>query len=437
MKQRFQVLGCMVSVMLLTTLLWIWARRPDSFAGLLLPDGFHFSSPETVVDIMAPTVYTDHKYAWIDENQKATHALFSCIPRGDCAQNQTKVVLIASYPFIDLMQRGYVGGEAIWALSTITALNNMGYSVLYAHKTESAIELYQLYANLITMVIVNVDQMDWCIREEVCVRSPANPAGIPVWKLFAFHFWSGHVHPLSPKWTFSPEDYKTNNYLGYSIEPQCSRHPFVPHSERPRQVYILAKFLKFFNPKERAWAPELFDAAANEAGVSFVMSSRNSSETKLTPGDLSPSIENIGPVSQDEFYNVLSRSVALVGVGNPIISPTPYDALCLGIPFVNPIFSWDKQDPTNRTRWETQHNYLKELSAPYVYNVFVGDHDGFVNAIKSAVDNPIESYVLERMRMASVEYRLGKMLEYDWRAEAAELLEERKAGRVPGKLFEL
>ncbi|KAJ7249496.1 hypothetical protein B0H12DRAFT_1019592 [Mycena haematopus] len=384
---------------------------------------------------MAPTVYSDHKYAWINENQKTTHALFTCIARGDCTQNQTKVVLIPTNYFVAALQGGYIGGENIWALSTVCSLNNMGYSVLYARSMESAIQLYHLYSNLIAMVIIETSQLEWCFQEELCMRTAANPAGIPLWKFFSFHFWASTVHPLGPKWTLSPEDYEINNYLGYSIEAQCHKYPFVPHSQRKRQVYILAKFLKFFAPPETAWKPEFFDAATDAARVSFVMSSRDLPEApKLKPGELSPSIKNIGPVSQDEFYDVLSHSVALVGVGNPMMSPTPYDALCLGIPFINPIVLWDPEAPNDPEGWETQHNPLKNLSAPYVYHVRAGDRDGFVSAIKSAVDNPIQSYVLERMKIGSVEYRLGKMLEHDWKAEAAEVLNARKAGLVPGEV---
>ncbi|KAF8211115.1 hypothetical protein K438DRAFT_1569743 [Mycena galopus ATCC 62051] len=413
----------------IATFFWLGHRYPGLVAAPLSDVSLSESSTEANVDLLAPTLYPDHRYAWINENQKTMHALFRCIERGDCAQNQTK----GTYHFIMPMEEGYIGGEAIWALSTIKALNNMGYSVLYARNIETAIQLYHQYANLITMVIANHEQIQWCFRTEVCGRTAANPAGIPLWKLFAFYFWRDGIHPLGHKWTLSPENYKTNNYLGYSIEAQCHRYPFVPPSERERQVYILAKFLKYFHPDEgRAWPPDFFDAAANATGASFIMASKESPEVPLQPGDLSTSIENIGPVNQHEFYDVLSHSVALVGVGNPMLSPTPYDALCLGIPFVNPIGEWDKKNPTDRTKWQTQHDQLKGLSAPYVYHVFKGDRDGFVDAIKSAVENPIESFVLERMKIESVEYRLGKMLEHDWRTEAEELLEARKAGSVSG-----
>jgi alcohol dehydrogenase YqhD (iron-dependent ADH family) len=54
---------------------------------------------------------------------------------------------------------------------------------------------------------------------------------------------------------------------------------------------------------------------------------------------------------------------------------------------------WDKNDPTDKTRWNSQHDTLKHLDPPYVYNVFKGDKEGFVNAVVDASSHPIERYV--------------------------------------------
>ncbi|KAJ6477194.1 hypothetical protein C8R47DRAFT_1141030 [Mycena vitilis] len=395
------------------------------------------------VDILAPTTYSAQQYKWITETQRARHALFRCIEREDCAQNQTKVILIASWDFISYLQGGDIGGEAIWSLSMLQALKNMGYTVLFAHNMETLVPHYHIFANLVKMVIVSPEQADECFASTTCARSATNPAGIPVWKIFSQYFWRGPANPLGGKWTLSPEVYPgdSNTYVGYSIEAQCSRSPFIPHPQRHPQAYILAKYLKFFHPQSRAWAPDYFDAAANATGISFVMASINLPEGPfITPSDLSPSITNINSettMNQAEFYHVLSTSVALVGVGDPVLSPTPYDALCFGIPFVNPIIEWDRNDPNNRTKWLTQHDGLKYLSAPHVYNVILGDRDRFVNAIRDAAMNPIQSYILGRMRMSSVEHRLGNIIEHDWQTEAAELLKSREAGFVSGAMFML
>ncbi|KAJ7071428.1 hypothetical protein C8F01DRAFT_433642 [Mycena amicta] len=50
---------------------------------------------------------------------------------------------------------------------------------------------------------------------------------------------------------------------------------------------------------------------------------------------------------------------------------------------------WDKSNPEDRSRWHTQHNPLKEHLPPYVYHVKIGDRDGFIQAIRDAIENPI------------------------------------------------
>ncbi|KAJ7037851.1 hypothetical protein C8F04DRAFT_1034990 [Mycena alexandri] len=401
-------------------------------------------SAQTNFEIVAPKVYaTDRNHRWITDSKTGAQALFQCLEQGDCGQNQTKVVLISSHDYIVPLQGGSVGGEAVWALSTYRALQEMGYTVLFGNGVEAVSRMYKVFDSLVMMVIANAEQAFGCFKTN-CVRSETNPNGIPAWKIFSSHFWQGQNNPLGSKWTLSPEDVCPygfgNTYLGYSIEAQCSKHAFVPYAQRKRQVYVLAKHLKFFLPKVTAWPPSYFDEAANATGLGFVMASRDLPDgPRLGPADLSTSIRNFGAdaMRSDTFYDLLSHSVALVGVGNPALSPTPYDALCLGVPFINPINQWNKKDPEDRKEWQTQHGALKVLSPPYVYHVFKGDREGFVNAIREAAANPIESYVLERMKMASVKDRLGKILAHDWKEEAAVLLKARQEGSQKGSVFTL
>ena len=51
-------------------------------------------------------------------------------------------------------------------------------------------------------------------------------------------------------------------------------------------------------------------------------------------GDLfvSHNLTNLGQLNKTEFYTQLAMSSVLVGVGKPRISPSPWDALCMGVP---------------------------------------------------------------------------------------------------------
>ncbi|KAJ7129176.1 hypothetical protein C8R44DRAFT_907351 [Mycena epipterygia] len=366
------------------------------------------------------------------------------------------VVIFDSHHFRLILEGEWTGGEGIWATSTLRALKNMGYSVLITGDIERTIQMYHIFHHFVVMVVSEPEKTTAFWAHDL-VRSPTNPGGIPVWKLFEFQFWGQSINPLGPQWTLNPEDalvgrgYPQNTYLGYSIEAQCSKLPFIPHSKRNREIWVIAKTLVYFHPDLRAWAPDFFDLAANSTGVSFATGTgeplgSQQKSFRVRESDVASSIANLGPLVQDDFSFLLSHSLVVVGMGDPMFSPTPYDALCLGVPLINPIkeagqiVQWDRTNPSDRTRWRTQHDMLRHLSPPYVYHVFKGDREGFVQAIKDAIDHPIQRsvYVLERMTMSAVENRLGKILEHDWRAEAADVLRQRKEsgnGRVSAVHF--
>ncbi|KAJ6470920.1 hypothetical protein C8R45DRAFT_1014892 [Mycena sanguinolenta] len=352
--------------------------------------------------------------------------------QGNCGRNQTKVVILAGGPFRSVL-RGDNSGEAIWANSTVLALKRLGYSFLYSTGSKDRMsQLYAMFRHLVVAVLADTSDIKECFHDRDCVLMENNPRGIPAWKLFSFHFWGSADNPLGRKWTLSPEPWKDsyNNYLGYSIEPQCARQTPVPPAARPEQAFVYSKTATNFQGSEYPWAPDFFDAAAAAAaGVEFIAGVKQD----VVP-DYFPNITNVGFMPQTEFYATIARSRVVVGIGRPMTSPTAYDALCLGVPFINPILGWDKNKPTDKTRWNSQHNTLKHLDPPYVYNVFKGDKDGFVDAVVQATSTPIESFVLPAMRMSAVEARMAAILETDWRAEAAELLADRKASRV-GETF--
>ncbi|KAJ7682269.1 hypothetical protein DFH06DRAFT_1264957 [Mycena polygramma] len=348
------------------------------------------------------------------------------------ATSQTvQVVILASYRFRSVLE-GHMNGEEIWARSTALALKNMGYSYLYATTKRSFGELYRMFPQLVKIVIVDEDVSRDCFVDEQCIMSEENPYGVPAWKIFSFVFWLQPGNPLGHSWTLNPEDYQLefswnvpNTYLGYSVEPGCRSTPFIPHDRRPQppQAWVLSKHLRYFEPGGHAWQADFYDDAANATGAQFVIGADGDS----TPPEFPESLKNVGVMPQAKFYQTLANSAVLIGVGGPVKSPTPYDALCLGVPFINPILEWDVNDPTNRDQWNAQHGMLKDFDPPYVYHVFQGDKEGFLRAIKDALANPIQSYILDRMRMSAVEQRLGDIIERDWEAEARILLDKRKA----------
>jgi hypothetical protein len=120
----------------------------------------------------------------------------------------------------------------------------------------------------------------------------------------------------------------------------------IPHQERRNQVYILAKRLKYFYDVEPAWNVSFFPRAAEELskdfeGFEFVAGYKDEDEATKSnfPGGMAypEGVRNLGRLSPEVFARHVKESKALLGIGSPPQSPSPYHALCQGVPFVNPV----------------------------------------------------------------------------------------------------
>ncbi|KAJ6470274.1 hypothetical protein C8R47DRAFT_1055004 [Mycena vitilis] len=381
-------------------------------------------------------------HSWHAHNARATMALFRCLEHADCAPNQTKVVILQGWHFRAVLE-GYLGGEGVWARSTVIAFRRLGYTYLYTDGgLDPMLRLYRIYAPLVHAVIVDAPDAHACFKDPYCALSRAWPWGIPIWKILSFHYWDYADHPLGRKWTLSPEPYhpapNNNTYLGYSVQPSCTQQPFLPHAQRSpssaptgtsashrKQVYIYAKTAEYFSPAKRAFPPQVFARLAAALDVEFVVGVPDGEDAD---GEMLPAgVANLGAMGPARFYEHLARSWVLMGIGAPATSPTPYDALCLGVPFINPILSWDPARPDDRAKWMAQHEALKHLDPPHVYNVFKGDEEGLERAVRAALGAPLlERYILPRMELDAVQARVEAILETDWRAAAEEELAARE-----------
>ncbi|KAF7313364.1 hypothetical protein HMN09_00492100 [Mycena chlorophos] len=382
---------------------------------------------------------------WMDPSEADWVRLHRCLLHNTCGPNQLKVVLVQSMYFRNAL-RGDLDGEEIWAMSAIEAMANLGYTVLYVDSLRDMVRIYQFFPSLVRIAIVN----DWdafaCWKDtENCLRSEHNPFGIPGYKLISFYFWTFPRHPLGPRWIISPEPYQlqlpgefpsNNTYLGYSIEKTCRSTKFVPAHERPAsppQAWILAKYFMYFFPeKDFAWSKEILDDVAAATGVRFGMAIREPPEPmteeqkERIPLYLPEEAHyvDLHRLDQAHFLYQLTQSRVVIGIGRPTISPTPWNALCLGVPFINVVTEFDDEHPDDKTKWKTQHPITAVLGPPMVYNVRKGDKQGLIDAVRAALDNPIDSFVPERMTLPSIETRMAALVDNDWEAEERALLRE-------------
>lgn len=251
-----------------------------------------------------------------------------------------------------------------------------------------------------------------------CAQTSEFPQGIPLWKMFGLHFWENtDEHPLGAQWTLSPEPYATfpstrqaehNMYLGYSVEAYCG--DVVPVEERDHRAYILAKEKGYFEPPQFAFSDHVFADLKRDLGVDFVAGIGKKGSALPDAG-----VTNLGFMSVPDFRTALGRSKVLVGVGRPRLSPTPYDALCMGVPFINAILDWNRKKPDDQTAWYSQHEGLINVGEPYVYNVKQGNETEFKAAIAKAFASPIDRFIPRRMSKPAMRARHRLLVEADWR----------------------
>ncbi|KAJ7333307.1 hypothetical protein DFH08DRAFT_785672 [Mycena albidolilacea] len=253
--------------------------------------------------------------------------------------------------------------------SQLIALRRLGYTYLYADGgLDPMVRLYCVFAPLVRAVVVDAPDAHACFRDPYCaLRRELRACAVGDDFVLANSFTRQADHPLGPKWTLDPEPHlpyapDDSAYLGSSVQPSCTQQPFIPPAQRP--------------PPPSLPAPR--------AGSRYTTTPRRrtTSPRRSAPGEdadaaaaLPAGVANLGAMGPARFYAALARSWVLVGMGTPSTSPTPYDALGLGVPFINLILT-DPAHLDDRARWAAQHEVLKHLGPPHVSNVFKDDADG-------------------------------------------------------------
>ncbi|KAF9530041.1 hypothetical protein CPB83DRAFT_905608 [Crepidotus variabilis] len=436
--------------------------------------GYRFFPEDVVPNFKAPNEKSRNYHEWNDQTLRELHM---CLERNDCGPNQRKVALLAAHWFEEAIVRGWRGGEGVWSLSMYKHLRAMGYTTLFANSFEEALAQYRMFPDLVQVVVRN--RAGECHADSKCVKGPSNPDGIPAWKIFDFEYFpnpeGGHYHAslMKGKWILSANPDKTNDtplqYIGFSMEDECLQRPAKPLAERSHRIWVLMKQLTYVYDGRFAWNRSFFSTASSTDpsspihGVPFTGAWIVDQHYQWKP-ELQGIMEDIedrehgvvnllsrndalaqnkqdgegkkGRMGPDEWEREVGNSKVMIGVGNPWMSPSPYHALCLGVPFLNPILNWDPRDKWNKAKWHTQHPSLNRYDPPFVYHVHKSDYPGFVNAIHSAINTEIPSFIPRHMTEVAVRNRVRHLMEHDWKEEAKKVLLER-LGDGYGYTFEL
>ncbi|CAK9785868.1 unnamed protein product [Cutaneotrichosporon oleaginosum] len=384
-------------------------------------------------------------------------------------------LIVSDYEFIYNPEHkaGVAHGEEVWVSSLVEGIRQMGYEMLIFNKDENRTWNYtRLLDKSIHMYFTDANHAFRCFHNPHCVRPedyvrpathaieepPAALRGVlPAWRIFGLSFWGarpnkynaifldtakhwgingddGHEewshHVLGTKWQIVPFAYPGHTDIPMTIEQACLQTPVVPLHEREDGILILGKhapylrggIIKGIHP---AW-DDIVRAMKRE-GVDFWLTAKPDPKMPFPEGMVS-----LGWQAPAEYRRKAGSAKAMLGIGMPSISPSPYEALCAGVPVVLPkngnhsASGWEMFEPT----W-FQHGPLQALGTPYVYSYDGSDPQDLVEQLTKAVNTPIEPFIPPDMTTKAVFARVKEVIEHDWEAEY-HAVRAANGGRNPG-----
>ncbi|KAG0152151.1 hypothetical protein CROQUDRAFT_35770 [Cronartium quercuum f. sp. fusiforme G11] len=268
------------------------------------------------------------------------------------------------------------------------------------------------------MVLGDFLSVGQCIKENpLCLKTDSNPKGIPSHKLFVFDGMDVG-HPLGRQWhlTFYPNEHKGFTYLGLTIEHYCGQLGLVPPSKRQNKIYVLGRERAYLHPPSpQLFSHDLFANLTKETGVTFTIGT-NPDNIPLWPG-----LDDVGSMSRDAFVSELQTHRALIGLGWPVQPSTPLEALCVGTPFINPVWL-GRRSQKDRSKWDSQHPYLAHFDPPYVYNVQDHREDDVLEAVREILEKPLtEGFIPDDMKKEAYLARVNGLVTKDWEAVAVDV----------------
>ncbi|KAL1407717.1 hypothetical protein Q8F55_007150 [Vanrija albida] len=363
-------------------------------------------------------------------------------------------------------------GEAVWLGDVQDAVEEQGYVYLAlmpdlkrAYKNWAPT---RLLSELVHQYWTDADHAFHCLSDPRCVRAedytPATNetqrhdvsavkehefGRLPAWRVIGVSFWGsrplhydgaginagvhfGKVegeewawHTLGQRWQIAPYNYPGHSYLPLSIEQRCLQSPVTPHAERENAVLILAKDSAYFSYRDyltSAW-PAII-TALTAAGIEVW------STAKEVPGRPIPDgIKKLGVLTPTEYVATVGRAKALLGIGLPEISPSPYVAMCKATPVVMPYWTAQDSEWAQFSSHYQQHGPVNGLGEPHAYTYDIHNTTQMVAQVVAAVATPIAPFVPADMTMHAVRERTWAFLARDWEADYDEVV--RANGGVP------
>jgi hypothetical protein len=98
-----------------------------------------------------------------------------------------------------------------------------------------------------------------------------------------------------------------------------------------KHAYLLSKQMRYMTGATFSWTLPGLAEIQKRLNIKILGGIKND-RPLLADLFVLHNLTNLGQLNKTEFYTQLAMSSVLVGVGKPRISPSPWDALCMGVP---------------------------------------------------------------------------------------------------------
>ncbi|KAL0484433.1 alpha-mannosylglycoprotein 6-beta-N-acetylglucosaminyltransferase MGAT5 [Acrasis kona] len=301
----------------------------------------------------------------------------------------------------------YLFQSLIAALKTIKGLNVVVAS--NAEEVEAAFKEHYPFWRVYTELAYATEQVRALVDKEKCS--------------FRFiDFWgvsnagNDRVAQSPLKHVFTPYNNSYNFFLGYitnqvptSLIPKWK----LGQESYPEKIQLLVwgKEWRYFTNVPNVF--DLFKKIKDRFNADIVTTIRDA-EGKSEPDF----IKSYGIVDKHGWSKLLAESTLIMGLGDPVIGPTVFEAVGAGCIYLDPI-----KDPPQilhmnpEMQLTSQHHYANETlgGEPYVYQIKIDDHNQVLEAIERALKNrhKVRPFIPEDYKIESVAKRLRDELEID------------------------
>lgn len=178
-------------------------------------------------------------------------------------------------------------------------------------------------------------------------------------------------YPLDRFLTLVPGYATRNTFLGIAVVGPASKGDAKPPPPRKWQCVLWSKVHPWLMWKNEQWHKTVLQEYTKHCHVIATIDRNDTYKTEALIRECCPEVEIRGVATTDGFAELLRTSAVYVGVGEPLIAPSCFEALNLGTHVVQPRMPKPKvlaNKPITQV-WTSQHPFLEKVPEPYAFTV--------------------------------------------------------------------